>query len=401
MSTFTFSITKTNTPAGSFNAGQTPNAFLKTNSPAGSFTTSQSPSAFTSSVVAFGSFEAELLAKFNFSVTKTLTPSGLFNASMSPAPFTGNVSPTSSFSAVPAKGFSITKTLTPAASFHSTPSKAILKAVAPTKFFNASLSVNSGFLKHVPSSAFFSAGVGGAPCNLTLFELRQRVWDILEDDGSYYTAAEVRRALNAAENLFALITLCLERTFSFTLTNGQAFQDLTSALPDGLCLLSVYFGATRLFADTIDILDQSDSAWRNTAGNPQRYIQMGFLQNGVFAVTPQPAIGTNTLTITAAVQPAGMVGDFDVPSIPGDQQIYLPDIAIGFLQLKVGGQELANAQEYVKRGLSGAQKYQSFVLSRSRAQLYDTMPLDLSRIDMSRFDLKLRGQKGGKPPGGN
>ncbi len=224
-------------------------------------------------------------------------------------------------------------------------------------------------------------------CDLTLGELKLRLSEMLDDPFVYWTENEVRHALNQAQRLWCFLTLCLERTVTFTLTNAQAFYSIDDQVTDFLCPLRVSFSGARLKSDTLHNLDLRDSTWRARPSNPTRYAQSGF---DLLAVTPQTVTGTNTISFTYAAEPAELSLDSDAPEIPPDQQPHLVDIAYYILQLKVGGQELQNAAQYLKRGLAAAEKYASFVRAKSRGQLYDRPPLDLATYDKGRFDIKLK-----------
>jgi hypothetical protein len=224
-------------------------------------------------------------------------------------------------------------------------------------------------------------------CDLDLAELKSRLAQMLDDPEVYWTANEMRHAINQAQRLWCFLTLCIERTVSFTLTNAQAFYSINDQITDFLAPLRVSFSGTRLRSDTIHNLDLRDSTWRARPGNPTRYAQSGF---DLLAVTPQTVSGSNTLSFTYAAEPAELTSDADVPEIPSEQQPHLVDGAFYFLRLKEGGQELQNAADYLKRFLAAAQKYASFVRSKSRGQLYDRAPFDLATFDKGRFDIKMK-----------
>jgi hypothetical protein len=208
--------------------------------------------------------------------------------------------------------------------------------------------------------------------------------------GTHWTNAEVKHAINVAQRLFCLITLCHEKTVSFTITAGQAFYEISDQVTDFIAPLRVSFNGLRLRADTIHHLDLRSRTWRITFGDPVRYAQHGF---DLLAVTPQIASGSDVLSFTYAAEPTEMVADLDVPDIEPDQQIHLEKFAFVYCLLKNGGQELKNGMPFLNEFLDAAAKYASFIRARSRAQRYDNMPIDLSTFERGRFELRLRNQE--------
>lgn len=298
-----------------------------------------------------------------------MTPSGSLATARSTAQ-TGAISPTGALIRSPMHLNA--GSLAPAGSLHFNLSRA----------FSGSLSL-SGFLQQ---------GIGETSCDFTLADLRSRLWKMLDDaeGGTYYSTQVVDHALNRAERLFCLLTHCFEKTVSFALTNNQAFYSVKDQIADFVACLRISHAGTRLRPGTIHELDGRDSTWRVRAGNPTRYIQEGF---DMFAITPQPAGGVHTLQFTYSAEPPPMTLPTSVPTIPGDQQAALLDIAYYFCRLPEGSIELQNATEYLKRGLEQAQKYASFTRARSRGQLYDTPSFDLRSFERGRLDVKLVHQK--------
>lgn len=225
---------------------------------------------------------------------------------------------------------------------------------------------------------------------MTLSDLQVRLLERVDDDGSYYVAAETTHALNVAQRLFALLTLSIERTATFTLSAGQAFYTITGApisITDFLVPLKITVGGARVRPATIADLNLYDSSWRATPGTPEFYAQHGY---ALFAVTPQPAGGATSLALTYAAVPAPLVSSGDVPEIAEEQQPLLLDFARFWLRAKEGGAEFQAELESFNRFLDGAQKYAAFVRARSKSQLYDKLPPDISKFDRSRFAFKLQ-----------
>ncbi len=298
----------------------------------------------------------------------------------------GSIQPTGALAI--AQLVSPTGTITPTGALITSPTKVLAGSLAPTGAL--SFSLQSFFSSSLAPAGGLFIGIGEAPCGSILAELQDVVAKMLDDpDFVYYTRQEVRHALNQSERLFAFITLCYEKSVSFALTNGQAFYQISDQIADFIAPLKVSYNGARLRSDTIHQLNLRDSAWRSRAGSPTRYIQTGF---DVFAITPQPASGVNTLSLTYAAEPPGMVASSDSPVIPADQQIHLPDGAYFFCRYKEGGAELQMATKYLQRFIEAAQKYQSFTRAKGRAQGYDREPVDLSTFDRSHLEVKLKRQ---------
>ncbi len=206
----------------------------------------------------------------------------------------------------------------------------------------------------------------------------------------HWTPAEINHGLNVGQRLWCLLTLCLERTVDFLLsTDGRAFYSISDQITDYLVPLRVSLYGVRLKADTMHNLDLRSTTWRKTAGDPVRYAQHGF---DLLAITPQPTTGMPVLAITYAAEPAEMVFDSDVPDIEAEQQIWLEDFATWYALLKNGGAELKAGVMYLNQFLDAAAKYGHFTRARSKAQMYDNYPPDLSTFERGRFLIKLRNE---------
>ena len=225
---------------------------------------------------------------------------------------------------------------------------------------------------------------------MTLLDLTARLLERVDDDSSYYTSAEQKHALNVALRLFCLLTLAVERTASFTLAAGQAFYTISSSpisLTDFIVPLKLTVAGARVRPCTIHDLNLFSSTWRSTAGTPDKYAQDGYEQ---FAITPQPAGGATSLALTYAAVPAVLVNSGDTPEIPEEHHQDLIDFGVWWLRAKEGGAEFQSTNELLNRFLDNAQKYGEFVRARSKGQLYDRQPPDISKFDRSRFAFKLK-----------
>ena len=232
-------------------------------------------------------------------------------------------------------------------------------------------------------------------CALTVADLKTRVYEQLDDNGTYYTGAEVLHALNAAQNLFALISLCIERTVTITTTAATCFHTVSTSLgiSDYLVPLRLTTASgARIRPTTVHEMDGLSTSWRTTAGTPTRYIAYGY---DLMAFSPQPATATS-LILTYAASPTQLTVDASLPEIPDEQHIWLVDYACWWLRLKEGGQELANATQWLQRFIQAASKYAMFVRRRSYGQKYekyDMQPFDIASFDRGRLDIVVSPKK--------
>lgn len=220
---------------------------------------------------------------------------------------------------------------------------------------------------------------------MDLTVILDRVAERLDENtttGVFYTNAEMTEAINEAQRLFVLLTLCLEKTATFALTAATAYYtDVRTTLTDYMLPLRVTLSNTRIRPATLHELDYLATAWEGTAGTPTHYAARGF---NLLAVYPQPAAGGSSLSITYAYEPAVLSGSA-TPEIPEEYHPSLVDEATSICRLKEGGQEFQKYLMYHERFLKDAAKLAKYVRGRSIAQGYDRYPtFDLERHDISR-----------------
>lgn len=203
----------------------------------------------------------------------------------------------------------------------------------------------------------------------------------------FYTATEALAALNQAQRLFVLLTLCLERTVGITLSPGVAFYSMLEWFPDWLLPLRLR-SSQKLRPARLSDLASLDATWSVSAGAPVKYALLGF---DLLASYQQPTAGVG-LTVTYARCPVALVNASDVPEIPPEYHACLIDGAIPLMRAKEGGQEWQKTLTLWDRFLDGAQKLAEYVRARNKEQGYDYIPFELSKFDRSR----LIGEKDGK-----
>ncbi len=218
---------------------------------------------------------------------------------------------------------------------------------------------------------------------MNLGAIRIRLAERLDDqNGVYYTSVEMNSAINEAQRLFVLLTLCLEKTASFSLVAGTTFYtDLRASLTDYLLPLRVNISNVRVRPANFSELDYLNSAWEAATGVPTAYVTRGF---NALAIYPHPSGSGTSLSITYAYEPAVLTSDSDIPEIPLEHHPDLIDCAVYLCRLKEGGQEFQKGLAFYGRFLDTCSKYATFIRARSVAQGYDRLPFDLARHDISR-----------------
>jgi hypothetical protein len=228
---------------------------------------------------------------------------------------------------------------------------------------------------------------------MTLSDLRSRTLERLGEDPAapvYFTAAEATAALNRAQRLLVLLTLCLETTDTVALTANTTYYAPRSTFSDWLLPLRVNVnGASnpKVRPATLGELRALSATWEADVGAPTRYGQLGL---DLLFIWKRPAASGTTLDITYAYQPANLVMADDTPQIPEEYHSLLIDYAVPWLRLKEGGQELDKAVRFhLPRFHQAAVKLGDYVRRRSLDLRYDTLPFELARFDASRL-LSLR-----------
>lgn len=224
---------------------------------------------------------------------------------------------------------------------------------------------------------------------MTAGELRGRVESRLDEDtsggGRFYTAEEILGALNEAQRLYALLTLCLERTESMELSAGVTWYSMLAVFPRWIAPLRVRVagpGGGKVNPATLHNLDALDAEWQKATGTPQRYAHIGF---DLMAIWPHPSGSGVSLDVTFAACPVEMLSDGYTPEIPEEDHPALIEYAIPRLRAKEGGQEFAKSLPHLDRFMEAARKRGEYVRARAKAQRYDAMPFELERFDRSQL----------------
>lgn len=218
---------------------------------------------------------------------------------------------------------------------------------------------------------------------MTVSQIRGRVFERLGESTSapvFYSAAHVLEAVNAAQRLFVLLSLCLEAKASLTLAANQVTERLLTVFPDFIVALRVQTSTSgKVRPASVEGFAARDDSWRLArAAVPTAYVVHGF----DFAMFyPAPSAGC-VLSLTYARGPATLSADGDVPGIPEEYHQDLADAAIVILRMKEGGQEFAKEMPRWKSFLSAAGQCADSVRKRNRLAGYDREPAE--REDESR-----------------
>lgn len=221
---------------------------------------------------------------------------------------------------------------------------------------------------------------------MTLLELRTRVLTELGEDPSnpkFYTAAEADAAINDAESVFALLTLCLERTASLTLLYNTTWYQPRTAFSDFLLPLRVRRQAdgAKVVPTTIEALNALSETWESEIGAPQRYVSLGC---NLLAFHCQPQ-ASDTVLVTFARTPAALTSDSATPEIPAQFHETLIDFAVPKARMKEGGGEFSKELSRMQRFMNAASDLADVVRRRNKALQYDRGPAELTRLDLSRL----------------
>lgn len=218
---------------------------------------------------------------------------------------------------------------------------------------------------------------------MTLTELQTATLERIGEDAAapvYYTETQAVAALNWAQRLFVLISLCVERTSSFTLTAATTYHHVLSQITYWLLPLAVTYCDIRLRPARLAELDALDAGWQASAGDPERYCVSGL---DLLAVYRQLAAG-GSLSLIYAAAPAKLAAGADVPEIPEEYHPLLPGAAIALLRMKEGGQEFEKARPGLQALIAGAGRLAAYVRRRNLDLRYDSTPIEIERFDLSR-----------------
>lgn len=231
------------------------------------------------------------------------------------------------------------------------------------------------------------AGVGSPEVAVTVADSLGRIWERLDEDAglpSYWDEAEALDGLDEAQNVFVLLTLCLETSAPLVLQSTKCFYRIRGWFPDYLLPLKIDIAGVKIKPAKLHDLNARRFAWQATAGTPEHYFQLGLT---LFGVTPQPAAPA-TATVTYAKTPSPITSTASLFEVPAVDHPCLVDYALYYLWQKNGGQDLERGLALWRRFLETAKTRADFVRARSRSLQYDAFPPEIQLRDYSREALK-------------
>jgi hypothetical protein len=207
---------------------------------------------------------------------------------------------------------------------------------------------------------------------MTLLQLRTDLMRLAGEDAAspvYYTVAACDSAINAAQQLFAFLSLCYEKTAPFTISPGW----MAANVPDLIVPLRLQFSGARLIPTTIAELQSLSARWPEATGvAPMRYLWLGWDLVRLFPTPPTSAV----VQLTYAAAPPALTADGSVPVIPEPAHHALLDYALPRLRLQEGGGELEKDLPRIERFLDAVSKQAAAARTRYTALGYDTRPAE-------------------------
>ncbi len=188
----------------------------------------------------------------------------------------------------------------------------------------------------------------------------------------FYTVAEAAAAINAAQNVFAFLTLCLEDTADLTVPAGAVLTPISTTAPRWIAPLRLELDAQKLQPGNLAQFRSLNPAWLDSSqrDTPQRYAMIGWDNLVAF---PSPAIDT-ILTSRFATAPVRLVTDGQEPEIPAEDHPALVDFALLRMTAKEGAEPMTAALSGLRSFLEVAKRRMSIVKARSIQLSYDTKP---------------------------
>ncbi len=236
---------------------------------------------------------------------------------------------------------------------------------------------------------------------MTVADMEARIWERLEQDPTAPVTPEpdLLHALNQALGTLALLTLCVEKTVTITLSAGVTFYGIRNLVTNYLRPLRLMSAGARLRPVRIADLDALNSGWQASAGAPTRYLSLGINLVGVYKQPPSDVAAQ----FTYAAAPVALILQTDTPvGVPEEYHESLIKFGLVWIRLREGGLELAKVMPLFAEFIADAAKLGAYVKARSVAAGYDSLPFAMEHFDASRMikGLLPKGGGDGKPSAG-
>lgn len=203
-----------------------------------------------------------------------------------------------------------------------------------------------------------------------------------------YSRQEALDAINEAQRIFVLLTMCLEAQDTFSTAASQLYYYVSDQLPNFLCPLRVLTPEGRKIRPmSLGNNEALSSTWRTVTGEPARYANLGW---DLMAITPVPD-AIYALSIKYARMPVRLT-ESGSAEIPEEDQESLHHCGTAILRLKEGGQLLAKEMWRFESFLDTARRRAAYVRARSRDNQYDSIPAEWKMPDLSRLLKKAKSE---------
>jgi hypothetical protein len=221
---------------------------------------------------------------------------------------------------------------------------------------------------------------------MTLSQLmEQTLLELGETDASSpvtYSFQEARDALNEAQRLYVLLSLCLTAEATLSTVSGEGTAYVSSQISNFLCPLWLRApGGLRIRPAQLGQLEAANAAWRTVTGEPTRYAMLGW-DLIVYNYVPDAVYA---MKMVYAKCPSTMTALTDEPEIPVEDHHVLIDAALPIMRLKEGGSQLSKLLPRFQVFLAAASARATYVRARSRDNQYDSMPPEWKVPDLSRL----------------
>jgi hypothetical protein len=109
---------------------------------------------------------------------------------------------------------------------------------------------------------------------MTKDEIIQRIKQELDDQGIFFTDADIYDSLEDGYDLIALLTGCITKVTTHAFTAGKVYYNLLTNIPDFYRPLAIYDPNQRQFLEPISLikLETFEEKWDTVIGTPQYFI---------------------------------------------------------------------------------------------------------------------------------
>ena len=171
--------------------------------------------------------------------------------------------------------------------------------------------------------------------SVTHAALKSRVWAQLDDNTTFYPAAEVTRAINDSFQQLNLFTGIVQGPVTITTEINRYFYPLPGNV---ITPLAVDLDGRQLKRTSLTNLASRRGRWlRETSGNHGPTAVWAPVGSRTIAIHPADSLGGRTLRVVGVLEPTLLVAAGDLINIPDEMVDAVEDLAVLALQLKEGG----------------------------------------------------------------